>query len=191
MLQHFGSGGSPSADVTVNVPVNWALTTTPQRFSVLLPIPAIAGKTHGTTANTHYLQVYVQYPPTGTYAINTAQWQLEQSSPNAPSAGMPTTFEYRGVQAELARVQRYYETASVFSGVTWEGNTTSTTAYQAVSKYVVPKRATPAVTLVGTAVSGFGVPTVTTGDATGVQLGATASSTYGYFQAGYIADARL
>lgn len=115
VLQNFGSGGSPSAAVVTNVPVNWVLTTTPQRFSVLLNIPTVAGKTLGTTVNTHYLQVYLQYPASGTYAINTAQWQLEQSSPNAPPAGMPTTFEYRGQQAELARVQRHYEIGTIYA----------------------------------------------------------------------------
>ncbi|MFM0010952.1 hypothetical protein [Paraburkholderia sediminicola] len=108
VLQNFGTGGSPSSLVTVNAPVNWVLTTTPQRFSVLLNIPSVVGKTLGTNPNTHYLQVYVQYPASGTYAISTTQWQLERSSPNAPVTGTPTAFDYRGVQAELARVQRYY-----------------------------------------------------------------------------------
>jgi hypothetical protein len=112
VLQHFGSGGSPSADVTVNVPVNWVLTTTPQRFSARLDIPSVLGKTLGTNGGTHYLQVYLQYPIAANYTISTTQWQLEQSSPNAPATGMPTAFEYRGVQAELARVQRYYETGN-------------------------------------------------------------------------------
>jgi hypothetical protein len=108
LLQNFGTGGSPSANVVTNVPVNWVLTTTPQRFSVLVNVPSIFGKQLGTNASTHYVQPYVQLPVGTTYAINTAQWQLEQSSPNSPAAGLPTAFEYRGFEAELARVQRYY-----------------------------------------------------------------------------------
>lgn len=111
VVQNFGTGGTPSAQVLNNVSVNWTVTTTPQRFSVLLNIPSISSKTIGTSGlASSYLQINIWLPVGTIFTIGTTQWQLEQSSPNAPPEGMPTTFEYRGVQAELARVQRYYGT---------------------------------------------------------------------------------
>lgn len=140
MVQNFGAGGSPSANVTTNVAVNWVLTTTPQRFSVLLSVPSIVGKTLGTAGS--YLQAGVQYPASGTYAINTAQWQLEQSSPNAPAAGMPTAFEYRGQQAEAARVQRYYFAPGSQFNLAGQGTGTIFVQYH----LPVPMRVIPAIT---------------------------------------------
>jgi hypothetical protein len=145
MFQNFGTGGSPSSTVQTNVAVNWVVTSTPQRFSVLLPWPSVSGKTFGTNGlSTSYAEVSVQLPVGVTFSLLTAQWQLEQSSPNAPAAGMPTAFEYRGQQAELARVQRYWETGyqpqSFFGGAL-----TISSAYGEV-RYAVGKRTAPTVT---------------------------------------------
>jgi hypothetical protein len=103
MAQQFGSGGS--AAVVLDTAVNWTVTTTPQRFSVSVALPSVAGKTFGTS---HYLQVGLYLPSGAPYTINTAQWQFEQSSPQCGPAGAPTAFEYRGQQAEWARAQRYW-----------------------------------------------------------------------------------
>jgi hypothetical protein len=110
--QNFGTGGSPSSVASQTVSTNWVVTTTPQRFSVRVDIQAITGKTLGSNNNDN-LTIMLPLPVGSTYSITTAQWQLEQSSPNAPAAGMPTAFEYRGQQAELARVQRYYEAGTM------------------------------------------------------------------------------
>src|SRR6266571_287424 len=101
-IQYFGAGGSPSANVITLVPVNWTLTTTPQRFSVLVNVPTIAGKTLGTAGD--FTQFGISLPVGATYTVNDAQWQLEYSSAQSPAAGYPTAFEYRGQQAEQSRV---------------------------------------------------------------------------------------
>jgi hypothetical protein len=112
LSQDFGSGGSPSPLLVLDKTVNWVVTTTPQRFSVRLDVPTVAGKTPGTNGDDS-LSVGLWLPPGVTFSLVGAEMQLEQSSPNSSSdingnGGDPTAFEYRGQQAELARVQRYY-----------------------------------------------------------------------------------
>lgn len=109
--QNFGAGGTPSASMTTLVPVNWAITTIPQRFSVLVTPPSIIGKAIGTTPG--YTEFGLSLPIGSTFTLNDAQWQLEYSSAQSPAAGLPTVFEYRGQQAESARVTRYYQQVSV------------------------------------------------------------------------------
>jgi hypothetical protein len=135
--QVFGTGGSPSANVMVTVPVNWVITTTPQRFSVRLDLSSVSGKTFGTN-NNDFMQVAINLPTTGLFNLSTTQWQDEQCSPQAPAAGSPTPFEYRGQQAELARVQRYYEQVGITLG------TSAANGYTNVASYKATKRATPA-----------------------------------------------
>jgi hypothetical protein len=113
--QQFGSGGSPSAQVAINKAVNWVVTTTPQRFSVRVDWPATFGKTRGTTANTDSIQVGLFLPPGQTFTLRTTQWQLEASDKSSSgdingAGGAPTAFEYRGFQAEVARIERFYQT---------------------------------------------------------------------------------
>jgi hypothetical protein len=104
-----GSGGSPSPPPTpFTATLNWVVTTTPQRFSVRLDLPSVTGLTLGTN-NDHYLNLGIFLPSGQTFQLITTQWQLEPCPPGAPPQGLPTQFEYRGQQAELARVQRYYE----------------------------------------------------------------------------------
>jgi hypothetical protein len=143
--QNFGTGGSPTAGLTFDVAVNWVITTTPQRFSVRIDIPSVAGKVFGTNGNSA-LQVGPWLPPNAVFAINTTQWQLEQSSPQAPAAGSPTPFEYRGQQAELARVQRYYYQSQGYEAGAW---TTANTA-RIYFQLPVSLRAAPTLTLLQT-----------------------------------------
>ncbi len=191
--QSFGTGGSPSSLVSVSVTTNWTVTTTPQRFSVRVDIPSILGKTLGSNVNDS-LQVQVPLPVGATYSITTAQWQLEQSSANAPAAGMPTTFEYRGQQAELARVQRYYEAST--QQVLWSGNTTSGSNYYSAVTFKVVKRASPTVTIAqsggvanfpSTAPSNSGQ----TVDGAGAVVAANATGNGGVYGGTFTADARL
>jgi hypothetical protein len=152
-VQNFGLGGSPSASVQTNIAVNWTLTTTPQRFSCLVPVPTTLGKTMGTTANTSFLQVFVNFPVGATYAINTTQWQLEQSSPQAGSLGAPTAFEYRGAQPELNRIQRYYKVLNFGAGANFNGLSTGSADAYSFNVMDTPMRATPTGLIVGAGVS--------------------------------------
>lgn len=199
-IQHFGSGGSPSSDVNTSSNVNWTITTTPQRFSVRLDIPNINGKTLGTNGG-DFLQLNL-YLPTGViFALNTAQWQLERCSPQAPAAGRPTAFEYRGYESELGRVLRFYESDNL--PVTYLNCSSSVylNAYMSDIPYKVVKRATPTVTFSNVLYYSAGNPTtMPTGNIslvnTGVgrctiYLNGGMTSCFGIAGGTYTADARL
>jgi len=51
MLQRFGTGGSPSADVSGIGAQKFSLTTSWQRFTANVTLPSIAGKTLGTVGD--------------------------------------------------------------------------------------------------------------------------------------------
>jgi len=141
VTQNFGTGGSPSAAVTTLTPVVWNLTTIPQRFSVKLAVPSIAGMTLGTGGN-DFVEVGVCYPVGATFTINDAQWQVEWCSPGAGPQGLPTTFEYRGIPEELQRVLRHYE---VLTGGSYGSGVVGAVATAYITIDYQPKRtASPA-----------------------------------------------
>jgi hypothetical protein len=112
LYQNFGTGGTPSANVSIPAGLV-ALTTSWQKFTVTVNIPSISGKVLGTAGNDS-LVVYFWFDAgssnssrasslgqqSGTFDI--AQVQLEEG----PTA---TPFEQRPIGTELALCQRYYE----------------------------------------------------------------------------------
>jgi hypothetical protein len=110
--QHFGTGGSPSADVTGIGITKIALTTSWQKYTVTVNIPSITGKTLGTDKHALYVAIwfdagsnYNAFTDTlghqsGTFDL--AQVQLEEGS-------VATAFEDRPFGLELQLCQRYYE----------------------------------------------------------------------------------
>jgi hypothetical protein len=113
LIQTFGSGGSPSADVNtyagqVTLSTSWA------RYAVTIAVPSISGKTIGTTANTSALQcdLYASAGSslnsrTGTLGIQSNTFDIW--GVQVERGGYATAFEERPLQAELAMCQRYYE----------------------------------------------------------------------------------
>jgi hypothetical protein len=194
--QTFGTGGSPSASVEIPVAVNWAVTSTVRRFSVRIDLPSISGKTLGTIPS-HSTNFTLDLPPGITYTLNDACWQIEVCSPQASSdntgnGGAPTAFEYRGGEAELARVQRYYETNAML-GV-FSGNVTSGGTYFSNAYFKVTKRATPTVTAAQSGSPTSFPTTVALAGAynDGVFVSALANATnLGIYQYSWVADARL
>jgi len=187
--QNFGTGGSPSANNTLDTPVNWVVTTTPQRFSVRLDFPTISGKTLGTVGN-DYLYIGLWLPNGVTYSLGTSQWQLEQSNPNSPATGSPTAFEYRGIGPELARVQRYYR--SGFACFIGSANAAGTTVGGWIP-FPVDMRANPAVVM-GTAAENSNNSSVsyTLVTPSGFRMYGTSTATGStYYDGPYTADARL
>jgi hypothetical protein len=142
-----GNGGTPSANpATVTTAVNWMLTTAPKRFSLRVDFPNISGLTVGTN-NNHFTAVNVNLPTGITFNVLTAQWQLESCSAQAPAAGMPTAFEYRGVGPEAARVNRYYQAQPPLERL-WGSVTTSGGMVFTYRPYV-PMRGTPSISCSG------------------------------------------
>lgn len=194
LQQNFGTGGSPSAANNFDKAVNWTLTATPQRFSVRVDVPAITGKTIGTTGG-DYLAVGLWLPPGVAFTLVGIEPQIELCSPNSSTdingaGGSPTSFEWRGEQAELARVQRHYETGPWHvlgwsSGVNqWIGG---------LSKYVVTKRAAPTVSTAttGGTFATFSAATTVGVDALFVQAFSSGANAAVELYGTFTADARL
>ena len=114
--QDFGTGGSPSADVTAIGVTTCALTTSWQKFEVTVSIPSISGKTLGSNNNDHlqlifWLEAGSDFNArtnslgnqSGTFDI--AQVQLE-------AGDTASGFETLSYGETLAMCQRYYYVAS-------------------------------------------------------------------------------
>ena len=111
MVQIFGTGGSPSADVGISG-TKVSIGTTFQKVTVTATLPSISGKTLGTD-NNNRLVVYIWFDAGSTWNGNTdslgqqsgtfdiAQVQVEPGP-------VATPFERRPQQVELALCQRYY-----------------------------------------------------------------------------------
>lgn len=192
--QSTGSGGTalPSSDKAVN----WVVTTTPKRFSVRLDIPALASGL--TYAAGDFTQFGLWLPPGVTFTLNVAEAQLEFCNPNSSSdlngnGGAPTCFEYRGIQAESARIQRYWQYVpapfiSMYApGSGWAIGQTVT--------YPVPMRGVPAIAVnaAGTLSNASAGPLAaqTTSNGTGVYVTSNAATVCGVNGASLVADARL
>jgi hypothetical protein len=110
--QFFGTGGSPSTQVSGIGSQLVQLTTSWQKFEITVQIPSISGKVLGTS-NNDYLELTFWFDAGSTFASRTAslgqqsgtfdlaQVQLEEGS-------IATLFEQRSFGAELSMCQRYY-----------------------------------------------------------------------------------
>lgn len=151
VVQTFGSGGSPSADVNtyfaqVTLSTSWA------RYSVTGTVPNINGKTIGTTANTSALVAHLWVSAGSDFNSRTGSMGIQNNTfdfwgVQVERGSVATPFEQRPIGAELALCQRYYET--VFpSGVAsspYVNMTVTTNGYnEAVFyfKFAVAKRTT-------------------------------------------------
>lgn len=100
-IQDFGTGGSPSSDVTltetITIGTSWA------KFTLTKDIGSLSGKTLGTDGvHTSSLTLDMEFQPTGTFTFEIAQVQLEVGDTATP-------FEHRSYGAELALCQRYFQ----------------------------------------------------------------------------------
>ena len=143
-IQEFGTGGSPSSQVTGIGVQKLNLTSSWQKFTVTANIPSIAGKIIGTD-NNNFLGIVFWFDADSVYNSRTnslgqqsgtfdiAQVQLEEGS-------VATPFELRPIGTELALCQRYYETG----GFVTSQSITSNFIYPLIY-YKATKRATPTV----------------------------------------------
>jgi len=111
--QYFGTGGSPSAEVTAAGGVTTvALTTTMTRYSVTVTLPSISGKTLGTNGDDS-LRVTIWLDAGSTYNARTNSLGQQSGTYDLwgvqlEAGSVATPFERRPVGAELALCQRYY-----------------------------------------------------------------------------------
>jgi len=151
MAQTFGTGGSPSADVTgtgqtVTLTGSWA------PFAVTFSVPSITGKTLGTNGN-DYSNINFWTSAGSDYNARTNSLGLQTIGVDLwgihIKQGTHTTsavdlYRQPELGPELARCQRYYErfgpNTYIGIGMAWETN-----AARAVVNYT-PKRGTPTFT---------------------------------------------
>lgn len=161
LVQSFGSGGSPSAQVT-GTGQAVTLSTTWTQYSVTITLPSINGKTIGTTPNTSFTQLNFWLDAGATFAtragsigqasktVSIAKVQLEEGS-------AATAFEQRPYGTELALCQRYLPA--------WTGQYAGLGVAQALSAVAAQLNlacpVTPRVPPTGLTLSNFGHVTYT------------------------------
>ncbi len=101
LIQNFGTGGSPSANVNTTGN-NKSFTTSWQKFTQILSVPSISGKTLGTNNNDRLELVFIFDSVLTGVTISVAQVQFEKGS-------VATEFEQRLIVLELGLAQRYYQ----------------------------------------------------------------------------------
>lgn len=111
LLQSFGTGGSPSADVTTYLG-QITLSTSWTRFSVTGTVPSISGKTLGTGGN-DFLGLVLWTSAGSTYNSRTGSLGIQNATIDfwgvqVEAGSVMTFFERRPRQVELALCQRYY-----------------------------------------------------------------------------------
>jgi hypothetical protein len=118
LFQQFGTGGSPSADVTAIGTTKASIGTSWQKVTVTATVPSISGKTLGTDGN-DCLALNIWFDAgsdfnartdslgqqSGTFEI--AQVQIEPGP-------VATPFEQRPIGTELALCQRYYSRTDAY-----------------------------------------------------------------------------
>lgn len=98
--QVFGTGGAPSATVTLATQ-NITLSTTLAQKEVTFSLPSVVGKTVGTGGNSH-LRVVFLMPASATFDIHIANAQAERSP-------VATDFEFRCSAEERVLCSEYYQ----------------------------------------------------------------------------------
>ena len=162
IVQIFGTGGSPSAAVTVNGQPAFTLSTSWQRYSMTFTLPSSAGKTLGTAGNdSTTLRLWfsagsntaVESGNVGVQTASISLWgiQLEIGS-------VATPLEKPDLRYDLANCQRFYHVGSF----AWQGYSPAT-AISVGSSWTFPvaMRAIPTMVVTADSVStGMGARTL-------------------------------
>ncbi len=136
LRQQFGTGGSPSANVSINLATNINIGTSWTKHQFTVDVPSISGKSLGSGVNSS-LNLLFFLPINSTFVFDVAQVQLE-------AGNGATLFEQRFHSIERALCERYYEVSRfvLADTVTQPGNIAANTGF-----WRVEKRTTPVLTL--------------------------------------------
>jgi hypothetical protein len=167
--QNFGSGGSGSVDTSTS---NFTTSTSWTRFSFIVAVPSISGKTIGTSS---YLQIWFNMGLNETTTFDVWGTQAEASSTASDFQTATGT-----LQGELAACQRYFQviggTASGFPIVTGYVSASSQSLRWPIS-FPVQMRTAPTATKNGTwASSNSGQPSAAFINAQGFSIEITSTS---------------
>ncbi len=170
MQQNFGSGGSPSSTVNVDVVGGVGVIPMPatldavgvaqwRPFSAFFNLPSLSALTIGSTANTSYLAARFVFPLNVTFAFDLADVRLTPQGVRNPVDRRRRFFE------EKEYLKRYYDTYAI-----WAPVSTQSAAWLAHRREM---RAAPSITSTGATTSvidadGFAV--ISTGAAAAVTI---------------------
>jgi hypothetical protein len=172
--QSFGTGGSPSSDVSVYAGGSFSIGNASfSRYTTTFTIPSIYGKTLGSN-NNDYFYVGVSFTPVFFYNYF-AGFQLEEGS-------IPTNFEVIPYAQQLLNCQRYYNYYGGDTGPSPVGIAYSTTNVTHPIVFPVKMRATPTFTTGQFSVGGSNIGTMVARDIT--NAGATIYNSAGNFTIG-------
>jgi hypothetical protein len=151
IVQNFGTGGSPSAEVSTPISAV-TLTTSWTRYQVTVAAPSLSGKTFGTTANTSYVALNLWQSAGSTFAtqassIGIQNYTLSLWGIQVEAGTSATSFQTAtGTQAgELLACQRYfYNMKQNFMMV---GQAKATNNARGMGKLPVTMRVEPTLTL--------------------------------------------
>ena len=146
LIQNFGTGGSPSANVDVSEIVSIGTSWT--KYTVTKTLGSLSGKTLGTDGvNTSCLIVNIDFKPTTTFVFDVTLFQLETGT-------TATDFENLQYGQQLALCQRYCQYNLQASGYS-----TNTTTVEVPVGVMTEMRAVPTGTVINTAtrVGDYGV----------------------------------
>lgn len=155
--QHFGTGGSPSADVVTPMSSDLAVTSSLQLLATGLTVPTISGKTLGTAVNDYLgIEYSLINVPVGGHVV-------------VPIAGIEpgpvaTPFGFALPQSELALCQRYCRLSPAGIPLTTVAN--STIAFATIP-FEQPMRAAPVVSQLTTTIYGIAIGPNASGDYNG------------------------
>lgn len=147
-IQNFGTGGSPSANVSNIGATSFSLTTSWQKFTTTVTIPSVLGKTLGSNNNDYLMPRFWIYKGTGvsgptnsiddqTGTFDFAQFQIEQGP-------IATRFERRHLGTEQNLCWRYFQSlSSSLVGVC----TSTTTGETSSLGYPVTMRSLPEISI--------------------------------------------
>ena len=149
VIQRFGSGGSPSADVQtyagqVTISTSWA------RYSITVAVPSISGKTVGTTVNTSsttwsfWLSAGTNFNArTGSLGVQNNTFQIWGVQVETGAVATPFQTATGTLAGELAACQRYYQHLLTGTKAIGIGHYYSSTAAGAYAYLTVEMRTTP------------------------------------------------
>jgi hypothetical protein len=149
LSQHFGSGGAPSADVTLLGVSKHALTTNWQRLVVTLDIPSIAGKALGADKDALVATFWASAGgdfDASTDSLGVQAATIDIACVQLEPGAIATPFQTTTPGDELARCQRYFEVLPGSGGAPGTGPFAQRIVTNVIDCYVTfktQKRATP------------------------------------------------
>jgi hypothetical protein len=197
LVQFFGTGGAPSAEVNGLGAIAFTLTSTWTRYSFTTTLPSISGKTIGSNgyeSSNLALNIFLQSGSTFNSRVGGApiNWQgngtTSFSDAQIELGATATPLDIRDPAAELVSCQRYYEVGLAYlqSYSTASSGTSLSCSFKAV------KRVIPTVGVTGfVQVSMTGSPSAGVIRTYGVEVAWTKDATLGQFLWGadFTADA--